>query len=289
MKLAWFMRKAVLAMIVMVVSAFLCAQRARAETSEGPYPVWWEPIIKAGSEYNTIRLERLEDAKRYMREKLPNDLYVQLYKDGDKEKEFVVADTCVSFDSLTRSGFSSGNDRSSIIANDIANFCRTLELLDKAKPAQKSFVNDFVFDEHALDYLPAFLEGVTSCDFLCRHFLVNRERIPFSRAILYEYDKIRVVNENRMELVHKNMKSTLVTEISLIARGDFDHDGLEDLLIHMDAEQYRTVYRDLFVVTREAADDVLYLLYPEKHVCPVDYYYKCSPVSHDISEWRKAE
>ncbi len=276
----------------LVLSAFLWAHSACAdEDGEGPYPVWWEPVIEYAAEFG-FKFERLEDAEDLLTTPSPHGRMWVARKDEPEENGYEIND-CATLKRLAESndhkvyvGQPNWSAWESYYATSWGTFCRTLDILSKAIPAKKSFIRDFSFDEDALDYLPAFVGVAIACEQACRYFFANEERIPFRQTPHDYYESIVAIDEKQIEMTYTELGRRLGTEIKLLARGDFNHDGLEDLLIRSNVTLPSSSISELFVASRDAPDAVLYVIYPEQHICSAETYLKCDPEIHDISEWR---
>ncbi len=169
--------------------------------------------------------------------------------------------------------------------------CDALEKLATAKPAGRSFVRNFVFDQNALDLLPAIVGGAESCGFLCRLKWANergdtwaqledslfkqhaREDISMSisgqtRSITVEDDKTATILFEYVEEIPVEETKTTIWSFSvdrnpleILAYGDFNGDGLEDMLMR------RQGARNVYLLTRDTPDGVFFVLNVGEHLC----------------------
>ncbi len=259
----------------LVLSAFLWAHSAiAAGTSEGPYPVWWEPVIEYAAEHG-YAFEKLEDAERLLTTPFHGGMWVNR-KDEPQESGFEIHD-CATYRRIAEQGgheiyVGVGNYDLEVnyLLSRFGVYCQALEQLSHVIPAKKSFLQDFVLDEKALDYLPAFVDASELREFRCRAYFANQRGTPLTRFWRYTgskpYDKIEMTGGTRIKLAYSGLKYDTGVKWMILARGDFNNDGLEDLLIHIDAFSYRTGYTELLVVTRDAPNSVLYVLDAERHI-----------------------
>jgi hypothetical protein len=155
-------------------------------------------------------------------------------------------------------------------------------------------VRNFVFDRNALDLLPAIVGGAESCGFLCRLKRANergdtwtqledslfkqhaREDISMSisgqtRSITVADDKTATILFEYVEEIPVEETKTTIWSFSvdrnpleILAYGDFNEDGLEDMLMR------RQGARSVYLLTRDTPDGVFYALNVGEHLCP-DY------------------
>ncbi len=260
--------------LAIFLSALLCAQSALAadEQDEGLYPVWWEPVIEYAAEHG-YAFEKLEDAERLLTTPLQHGKWVAR-KNESEEDGYEIFD-CATYkhlaeqnDHITYMGAQRWTVNESYRQGSWGVFCQALEQLSKAIPAKKSFVRDFVLDKNALNYLPAFLDVPMSSAFRCISFDANKQRVPLNlfwqRTSSNSFEAIKAAGD-RIELTYEELGNTLGTTIKLLARGDFDHDSLEDMLMLSEVSLRNWGFSEYFVVTRDAPDAVLYLLDAERH------------------------
>ena len=172
--------------------------------------------------------------------------------------------------------------------------CDALEKLATVRPAQQSFVRNFVFDRNAMDLLPGIVGGAESCSFLCRLKRDNEKGITWTQledSLFKRYTRedssaqvssvvrsIRVKDnktatimiENVQEIPIDDEKTTVWSysvdrsSLEILAYGDFNQDGVEDMLMR------RQGARNIYVLTRDTPGGVFYVLNAEEHLCP-DY------------------
>ena len=172
--------------------------------------------------------------------------------------------------------------------------CDALEELGTAQPAQRSFVRNFDFDRTAMNVLPAIVGGAESCSFMGRLKWANergdtwtqlddglfkrhaRESTSIAvsgqtRSIQVEDDKTATILFEYVEEVPVQEEKTTIwsysvdrSPLEILAYGDFNEDGLEDMLMR------RQGARNVYVLTRDAPEAVFYVLNSEQHLCP-DY------------------
>ncbi len=126
---------------------------------DGPYPIWWS---------DKLRLESLEQVEARLEGPFweSGESYTVYKGVGDGRSETTV-DTCNMRRDLFEEGYYAEAPQQYFEVYLWA-MCDALETLGTARPAQRSFVRNFVFDRNAMNVLPAFIRGAESCSFLCR-------------------------------------------------------------------------------------------------------------------------
>jgi hypothetical protein len=189
-----------------------------APAEEPPYPVWWSPVLELDSiEGIDARLERALWSGR--------DDGMPLFKIEDDEREDVSAANCIELRLLVDKGFHGAGSHDYWVQQYLLAQCRAIELMKRARPAKRSFLRDFVLDEEAIHVLPAMVEASSSCDFVCRQRVANERPIPLSQFT----PVFRVTVTSNQEIEIRTL--AIETDLSILARGDFNDDGLDDLLL----------------------------------------------------------
>ena len=274
-------RRALYGVIYLTALAFTGPVPAAADD---PYPIWWS---------DKLRLEGLEQIEARLEAPFWDNGGYTVYKGrGDARTETTV-DACNMRRRLFEEGYSAEAPERYFEVYLWA-MCDALEKLATAKPAARSHVRNFVFDRNALDLLPAMVGGAESCGFLCRLKWANergdtwtqledslfkrhaRENISISisgqtRSIKVEDDKTATILFEYVEEVPVEETKTTIWSYSvdrnpleILAYGDFNEDGLEDMLMR------RQGARSVYVLTRDTPDGVFYVLNVGEHLCP-DY------------------
>jgi len=110
-----------------------------------------------------------------------------------------------------------------------AAICIAAESIAKARPAQYSFLSDFKLDADFPVHAPKNLASIMPSDFARS----ERQRILQNKAIVSWAD-VRTVKLVSKEGEHPAAYAMMggFQELSLIARGDFNHDNIEDILLY---------------------------------------------------------
>ncbi len=252
---------------------------------EGPYPIWWS---------DKLRLESLEQVEaRLERPFWESGESYTVYKGVGDERTETTVDTCNMRRDLLEGGYYAEAPQRYFEVYFWA-MCDALEKLGTAQPAQRSFVRNFVFDRNAMNVLPAIVGGAESCGFLCRLKRDNEKGITWTqledslfkrytrevrsipvssvvRSIQVKDDKTAtILIENVQEIPIEEERTTVWSywvdryPVDILAYGDFNEDGVEDMLMR------RQGARNVYVLTRDTPEAVFYVLNAEEHLCP-DY------------------
>lgn len=246
--------------------AVLCASLALAcgtaaadeSSSEPPYPVWWSPALE---------LDSLDDIDAQLeRAQWPNSGGLPLAKwDGDIREE-ASAVNCIELERLVAAGFEGIGSNGFGIQLYTQAFCRGIEAMRRARPAETSYLRDFVLDEEAIHFLPPMLTDSSPCEFICRHPIAEEGRIPLSQ--FEPVTRLNIVNDHQLEMWPLDWK----TIVTILGRGDFNRDGLDDLLVLANGGSMSGTWSgaQIYLLSRETPDSVLRVLEAGLDVC-VDY------------------
>lgn len=101
--------------------------------------------------------------------------------------------------------------------------CNTLKFLKNSTPSKVSYLSDFVLSEDTIKYLPAML--------VC-WFYGSEEVSEIMNKTLKDLEpklKVKVKDKFNLDLEYDDTSNT----IKLLAWGDFNHDGIEDVLLFL--------------------------------------------------------
>lgn len=228
-----------------------------------PYPVWWSPSLELGS-LDQID-ERLE--RKFWPDQSEGMPVVKGEWPGDTE---AFIDSCASYEELTSEGYYALNNHNDKVLMFHSSFCYAIGKLPGAKPSRTSYVNEITLNPHIFDYLPAMVNPAGSCDFVCRQYVANERRIPWSKFEVSEIESVDVLDPYKMDV----KTTTEILTLEILARADFNEDGVEDLLIRVTANGIEGTWgtTEVYTLTRDTPDGVLWLLDADNYICPVDTY-----------------
>lgn len=250
--------KSSLHVLSLMVVAILAFSRAAWPSEDQPFPIWWSPSLDLESlDLIDERLERTFSA---------DPAYgIPVIKGNPPGDATGLINSCATYYQLTDEGYYARYNHSAQVLMHEASLCRAIKMLRDAKPSLKSNVNEIVFDKNLLNYLPAIVNPSPSCDFLCRQYAANEQRIPWYDFETAHFISVDVENDYLMKV--KTDAESLTLEG--LARADFNGDGLEDLLLRVTAHAIGGTWGTtrLYVLSRETPHSVLWALAAEKRLC----------------------
>ena len=234
---------------------------AQAQSTEA-YPIWWAP---------SLGIEGLDDVEKRLEDTAWFGGGIHIYKGERGKRNEAIADSCGSLERLLQEGYSAYVTHSIRVLRYRLAKCGAMRMLLKAQPAKKSFVRSFGFDADSLNYLPAIVNPSPSCDFLCRQFVANERRISWNKFAVSKTLSVDPVSEHQLKVLTETESLTL----ELKARADFNGDGLEDLLLWVNAGATGGTWgtTEYYLLTRDTPDGVLWVLDAKKELC---FNYFCS-------------
>ena len=263
------LRPIVVAVVAMVVPSIVAA------AEDGPFPVWWSPALELDS------LDSIDT--RLAREIWPGDPEgLPLAKTEGETRKEVSASNCLELERWVREGYHGiGSNGFGLQLYNQA-FCRAIEMLKQAAPASRSYLREFMLDENAVAYLPAMAFRMPSCGYQCRQRLANERRIPVAQ--FEELVRIDAKGVDELELE----TPTMATRITVIARGDLNADGLDDMLVlsNTGATEGTGGWSGIYLLTREAPSEVLFVLNTDKPYCR---HYQCDETYDDLPILRETD
>lgn len=248
----------------LAVAAVAVTAAPALAAEQGPYPVWWSP---------SLELESLDKIDQRLARKInPDGEGFRIEVGLGKTRRTALASSCADIRALERQGQGAIASRDVHLRFTISEYCVPIETLKRARPAERSYVRDFVLNAEALDYLPAMVSLSPSCDGMCRLYVANERRISLNEFGSGGYD----VNE-KSDYAFEIETDYDISQVEILARADFNFDGIEDLLVYVfaKAKEARWGARELFVMTREAPDAVLRVMHAETHICDPEEYEPC--------------
>jgi hypothetical protein len=251
-------RRSFVAVIVLTAAAAVPARMPAVAADEGPYPIWWSPVLELDSlDHVERRLRRLD--RWLWREDHPG-LEMRIRVDGRRLSAY--ANSCRSLKNIVAEGFEAAIGREYRVQLSRLAECRAIETLGHAQPARRSFVRNFVLDEDALYSMPAPIDGA-SCDFVCRQYYAHKKGVSWSA--FETMDPIEKLDANTIKVPEYGW----ARKIQLVGRADVDGDGVEDLMLLIDSWATRgtAASTEFFVLTRHSTDSVLRILNPDQYLC----------------------
>jgi hypothetical protein len=282
---------------ICVLMLTLGSGAASAEEVEA-YPVWWSPSLGLKSldwvnsllvrefprqrQFHVIKYEReVTKTDTLLDENAPELGYRYTSRRVNVEEHWIA--NCQDLIKWTDEGFDTDFDHPywhfALGANTYySGRCYALSALKTAKPARTSYLRDFVFDNKAMTYLPAMIGMGWDCRGLNEFLEANRWSVPWSEFIYDYYDRdlpnYNIFLRSGDHVIFQRMLDEArgwidyETHIVIYGRGDFNGDGLDDMLVRrtrvlVEQDFERTqpgkdpASSILFLVTRREGDEVL--------------------------------
>ncbi len=248
MKMFWI----ALAILAVALSIWGAARPAAA----AEFPVSWSPKLD---------VENLGKVDERLSRKFHIYGRIEARRARDGVEETALMDSCATTRRLADAGFD-GTPYGLQLA--ILAECRAIELLAKIRPAERSYVHDFVLDETVIPYLPIMFNAFSQCATLRDQLLLNADHVPLTDAEdVGRIEAVEVLTGGRLRYWTYTDKTT----IEILSRGDMTGDGLADLTVRLITSFIGGSGggTDLFVVSRDEPDGVLYVVEEDagNHVC----------------------
>ena len=196
--------------------------------NEGPpFLVWWWPLM--GIEYPS-KIDNLLAWEYWL---TTDGTMLEIESAGEMVE--VPAKSCRTLKKMLKRGYRlTAGHRShvSVIAD-----CRVLELLQTAQSAKASHLRDFVLDEAAVDLLPQDLWPVSAHD---------------------KSSDLEIADERTLEV--RTAEGSI--QIRFLAGGDFNGDGLDDVLVKQETLSDRPEAA-VFILSRDGPDGPLWVVEAE--------------------------
>ncbi len=185
------------------------------------YPVWWSQALE---------LQSLDDIDtRLSRPFVTRGKGAPVYKGKGADRKTEYVNSCASLFRWSEQGYSAFANVYLKALNYQKATCRIIELLRDAKPARMSHVRTFTLDAEAINYLPAMVDLHPLCGAVGPQYLANDKGIPLAQ--FSKVGKVEVIGPHEMRLDSVGSRVRVAT----MARGDFNGDGLDDLVVRVSA------------------------------------------------------
>lgn len=178
------------------------------------FPVQWSPALGLDT------LEHLDERLARTWE-FPLEVS-RLQGSTGLQREFAKIENCLSYFQLTRQGFQSTPLKHQMLEGVV---CHALQALKHAVPARRSFLAEFTVNDASVRKLPPDLALSISPD--------DQRRVQRAKTDHLSWDNIDTIHR----VIPHAEGSGLVEgdgwamRLTILARGDFNQDGFEDLLL----------------------------------------------------------
>jgi hypothetical protein len=204
------------------------------------HPVEWSPALGLGSAADIGQaLEKPFDSPTTV----------------NKGTQSAVVSNCNQYLKYRALGFAARSDRDASVLKSRGVDCQALRALRQAKPARVSHVSDFHLDAKAPGLLPATLAPSLSSD---EEQTVKDAAARGLSWLDYQPKLTSKPGERQLSVTADDT----TTKLEIYGRGDFNNDGIEDILIRADVSLAAGSYTNsrLFLLTREKDEGRLRLI-----------------------------
>ncbi|MCZ6720777.1 MAG: hypothetical protein O7A65_04470 [Proteobacteria bacterium] len=255
--------KDMLRLVASFLAVPLLASSTAASAEDEPYPVWWSP---------TLGLESLDRIDGRLEEPFSRDdrLMLHLYDNQATSYDTWLLDEkeardCASLIEWTDKGYESeraDEQYDYLLAynhhRNLAGDCYAIRAMKDAKPSRESYLRNFTLDDNALKFLPA-ITGPWDCSNYRKMMAANRDGVSWARYQFYQVsDDLHYVASMESEtslwvqVVASNAGYVGRDRIRIMGRGDFDGDGVDDLLLGKDSFAFgEQEFEGLYLTTRD--------------------------------------
>lgn len=202
-----------------LLSNFALAKERAKGYNHTLYPVRWTSEVKIK---DLSEIDLLFDKPVNM-SRACEDCSLELTDDKDESKKVKIV-TCKQYFDSRHNNFYARTTYDMSMESWFILDCNTLNFLKNSIPSKVSYLNDFVLLKDTIRYLPAKLiswgcVGSEECN------KMNSKMLEDLGAEL----KIKVEDKFNLGLEYDGTANT----ITLLAWGDFNHDGIEDILLNV--------------------------------------------------------
>ena len=193
-----------------------------------------------------------------------------------------VATDCRSLVRLVRAGYDAYGTKS--VFRSFGERCFVFDALSRVLPANVSFFTDFELDPSVIPELPPLLRPVGYCGYL----RANRDGTTW-REFMDINDSYRAYRITGLHASGATVYADLgrySAFFELYARGDFNGDGTEDLLLHTKEDFSYSDFDHLFLLVRDAPDSPIRIAW--EYGVTAAFYARCEEFGYRCETGREA-
>lgn len=254
------------------------------ERDSSELSIWLSPYspIEALDQIDAIWTRPFNEWEDYKEQQNRN---LQFYKNEASGRKVSFADNCKAINDFEKQGYQFVR---TLMSGPQKNMCDFLNRLRSAVPSKWSHLRNFEFTERSVDVLPTFFSYRFDCEMLCRYAEANRQKIPIS-----QFWKLTNISSEDGSFLYFRDEINAEFHVHLLAKGDFNGDGLEDLFVNWNShytDMQFHIENENFILTRDQPGGILRVVDPESHLCGVESgaVYQCDQSHSDLSYWLDA-
>lgn len=223
---------------------------AAVAMAAGSIAVWWAPELGLSS-LAAIDWKLDQRVEPFT---LADGQGVTMVKEDGGRTEQKQAFTCREFLALYDQHFSPADNYQNSREGGFRARCIPLRVLQKAQPSRESFVRNFHWTSDALGELPVLflpVERESAAEAASREGKTWKEYEPTAKVVKADGNTLEV-----------DVPDAWQCSLVVVARGDFNADGVEDLLVQGYRQAVEGTYKEfpIFVLTRLKGDSRLRLV-----------------------------
>jgi len=162
---------------------------------------------------------------------------------------------CIDYLNYAQAGYKPQSDRELAVFRSSGIDCQALQILQRAVPARISYLDDFRLDQNAPNELPPQFAVTISPEELQSLTKARARGLSWQQ---YQPQLKTEIGQDSLTVIHGDARAVL----EIYAKGDFNRDGIEDIMIREDTSLISGTYSTshLFVLTREGKRGALRVL-----------------------------
>ena len=209
----------------MLLSVTACAEKSpeqKAAQNTNSIPVTIYSGMQLGSLLNeVVASDKVDDVKVMFNKDWYSAVNV---KSAKQTNETYSIKSCAEYFKLADKSLTTVKENENSAFAEFVLMCQVAKVIVEAKPSKLTFLNDLTFDKNLPDKLPKQIAMVISST---ESKKINENSNLVNWSDVNKITKVDVISE--FKAIYHQQGST--QEIELVAKGDFNADGIEDVLL----------------------------------------------------------
>jgi len=207
--------------IFMLLSVTACAEKG-PEQNTSTIPVTVSSGMQLGSLLNEVMASfKVNDIKAMLNKDWYSAVNVKSLKQANATYSIK---SCAEYFKLADKALTTVKENENSAFSEFVLMCQAAKVIVEAKQSKRTFLNDFVLDKNLPNKLPKQMALVVSS---AESKKINDNSKLVNWSDVNKITKVDVINEFKA----KYHQQGSAQEIELVAKGDFDGDGIEDVLV----------------------------------------------------------